>query len=98
MANVRETLIAAKALIDTPEKWVSLGERPVLGAVDEVCANTGEGDRDYSATRDALLAVIDGTLVRLSRLSFGQAMDLFDRAIAAHDLIGAGRSLELTRK
>lgn len=91
MSTLREDLIAAKALIDTPEKW-GKGEfepRPgcycAVGAIWKV--TDGEGTR-YVAPVFALWKVLPGDWTNAAgynddpETTHADIMALFDRAIA----------------
>jgi hypothetical protein len=83
--SVREDLIAAKALIDTPEKFGAM-EFGVLGALsDSLPEEEGVTDADlrFNAMRNALLVQRTGTLMGLNRQGHADIMALFDAAIAA---------------
>jgi hypothetical protein len=99
MKTVKENLIAAKALIDTPRKWAK-GDgyagpsKPCLCIISSV-AEVAEG-RDFCAATEALEAVLapvwgddDGLqLARFNdhpRTTLGDVDALFDRAITAQD-------------
>jgi len=81
-----ENLIAAKALLDTPEKWDSMG---IIGAINSVA---GSGSASYFDVRKALMKELDRGRAT-SLIMFNSArqtkhkdiMGLFDRAIAAQD-------------
>ncbi|WP_156458092.1 DUF6197 family protein [Devosia epidermidihirudinis] len=85
MATVRENLIAARALIDTPEKWrhgselATTRRRTILSALDEVTSD--------QATFEALTAQSPrGGLVFFNKApgtTHSDIMALFDRAIGA---------------
>jgi len=100
MATVKENLIAAKALIDTPEKW---GKGPngidpppcgkcVMNACNAAADRTAVEFELYGVLRDALL---DGDWHNQSLplaafndhpdTTHADIMALFDRAIAAQD-------------
>lgn len=97
MASVRENLIAAKALIDTPEKWGkgafisgSSGCLCVLGALG-VAARSDAYAWNYQDA-NALLSVLpfkassETSLAKFNddpRTTHADVMALFDRAIAA---------------
>lgn len=82
MGTVRENLIAAKALIDTPEKYDAEGIiTPLLSG--------GVSIAMFNQMRDALLRGTDGSTNRISvwvRDKYhADIMSLFDRAISAQD-------------
>lgn len=88
MTTVRENLIAARALIDTPDKWKMRGESLVT-ALRDLDAT------DYRAAREALALAAGlshhGQLtMRFFDLSHADIMALFNRAIAALPLNAEG--------
>ena len=100
MASVKENLIAAKALIDTPEKWAHFDkERRIAGgkclcAVDAVYAVCHD-DQVIDALNRAIPAdtplANPAGMIRAARYNdhpsttHADIMALFDRAIAAQD-------------
>lgn len=82
MPTVRENLIAARALIDTPEKYDSEG---ILKAL----LGNGVSIGMFNQMRDALLAVsgsdADRITVWVRDKYHADIMALFDRAIAAQE-------------
>jgi hypothetical protein len=80
--SVRENLIAARALIDTPEKYDD------KGILDALLGNGVSIDM-FNQMRDTLLAETNGDVERITVWVRGKyhsdIMDLFDRAIAAQD-------------
>lgn len=72
--SVRDDLIAARALIDTPEKFMGFSMSRTA-AVYEACATW----QDYMAADHAL------ALHRVGGTGHASVMDQFDRAIAAQD-------------
>jgi hypothetical protein len=91
--SLKSDLIAAKALIDTPEKWRkhSFGEGSgpfcAMGAARKVAGDIYEAR--FDAMRLALMAKLPWGYTSVSRWNdrkartHGQVMKLFDRAIAA---------------
>lgn len=94
MATVKDNLIAAKALIDSPEKW-GKGWPVAGGAMCIYMATTTstEETADCGEAEDALRSVCVERVGhdRLSHFNdapettHADVMDLFDRAIAAQD-------------
>ncbi len=95
MATVKENLIAAKALIDTPEKWIKGGLRSAdcfcaMGAVGHIRTKGGwisETD-EYQALADAVPDVFQRSVPNFNddaTTTHDDIMALFDRAIAAAD-------------
>lgn len=95
MASVKENLIAARALIDTPEKWAQ-GEDLAQGGLCAAlaCSAVSHGPtNDFDAMRSALIGVMPGSshsgpmkLVNFNDhpdTTHADVMALFDRAIAA---------------
>lgn len=98
MTSVKDNLLAARALIDTPEKWGkdqdgSLRGKSCVGiALGEV---TGNGMPEYDAVRKAIVAALPAHFASntLPIVFFNDHPDtthadilaLFDRAIAACD-------------
>lgn len=74
MASVKDSLIAAKALIDTPEKWDAKGKSSSRAIYDA----TG-GWEEYFAAEQAYAAI------RLRGVGYQNVLNTFDRAIAAQD-------------
>lgn len=97
MATVKENLIAAKALIDTPEKWAGAETGCWFGSILGSAAQTAEsGSAAYEAVKAALVRQMPHPYRLLATYydaitAFGDASDhadimaLFDRAIAAQD-------------
>lgn len=100
MATVKETLIAARALIDTPEKWIKSfysnhrGGFCALGAVTEVIDCPSAYRNCRSALQGALPVLPWITSREFGSVGFfndhrntthSDIMALFDRAIAAQD-------------
>jgi len=94
--TVLEDLIAAKALIYTPDKWIKgsfnfHGCRCAMGAMFSVLGSTGEWSQSredslLSAVTEALPENWGGNIVGFNDSSYtthADVMDLFDRAIAA---------------
>lgn len=93
MATVRENLIAARALIDTPEKWGKGDYQPrpgcfcSIGAIDAACGRMSEN----AEAIDALRAALPERFERDGVVAFNDddstehtdIMALFDRAIAS---------------
>lgn len=82
--TVRDDLIAARALIDTPEKFAAIGNDPsaLFEALHDVCPTEA---RFWSA-RETLLAVSNvRTLGSTANWPHADIMALFDRAIAAQE-------------
>ena len=86
--SVRESLIAARALIDTPEKWIKGSSRNgqggycALGAMDKIGPESG----CYLALRSALPSEEPGFVAAYNDLpttTHADILALFDRAIAA---------------
>lgn len=75
MATVKESLIAARALIDTPEKFVTCGRSKSAA----LCAVTKTWE-EYSAADQALAKH------QMRGTSHTDVMKQFDRAIAAQDV------------
>lgn len=86
--SVKENLIAAKALIDTPEKWKASSIVDAMARADE------SSGIDFRLMRNALydqLLPQDQTLTGFNRdHSHADIMALFDRAIAAQEERGNG--------
>lgn len=83
--SVKEDLIAAKALIDTPEKHRDR-QFGVLGALSDVLPEEDgvpDDDSRFDAMRAALLAHRGGNLVGINNERHADIMALFDRAIEA---------------
>lgn len=91
MATVKENLIAAKALIDAPEKWVKGMPQPdkkkfcAMAAIGAVC-------NEWSGPRGALLAALPDRFVGgvmdfndHPDTTHSDIMALFQRAIDAQD-------------
>lgn len=72
MASVRENLIAAKALIDTPEKWEAMGKSH-SAAIYHATSNF----EDFHHASEAYQSI------RLRGLGYSNVLATFDRAIAA---------------
>lgn len=100
MATVKKSLAAAKALIDTPEKWAQhsyqtgMGCMCVIGALAKALGHNPLNDTppDLGAPERALdkaaREVGFGNAVHLNddlRTTHADIMALFDRAIAAQD-------------
>lgn len=68
--KVRDNLIAARALIDTEEKWASIGKSH-SAAIYKVTQNWA----DYSAAEEAYAAI------RLRGVGYNNVLATFDRAI-----------------
>jgi hypothetical protein len=94
MGTVKENLIAARALIDTPEKWVQGafedgGGLCAIGACGVV--TTGDPQNWQPAERAALLAFVPAEVGSVmlyndaDTTTHADIMALFDRAIAAQD-------------
>lgn len=93
-ASLKDDLVAAKALIDTPEKWHQGSYRSRLGnafcAIGALTAATCDADR-VSAGRDALQGAMPPGMKGLPAGIYNDAkstthadiMALFDRAILA---------------
>lgn len=79
MATVKENLIAAKALIDTPEKFVALG-RSTLESINRV---TGRETLSNQACIKAMRGA--SGMVGTDWSCHREVMAHFDRAIAAQD-------------
>ncbi|HWU19350.1 MAG TPA: hypothetical protein VN155_16840 [Devosia sp.] len=99
MATVKENLIAAKALIDMPEKWIKGTFHAwmpsgtecfcLAGAVIEASSHDTDGLRE-AETISALVGALDGfdTVIGFNdaaATTHADIMALFDRAIAAQD-------------
>ena len=97
MGSVKENLIAARALIDTPEKWAK-GPHPdggrmcALRAVERACGLTyadgwrcPEGDALQSALEESGLGRVVGEYNDDRRTTHADIMALFSRAIAAQE-------------
>jgi hypothetical protein len=82
MATVRDNLVAAQALIATPERWAD------KSAVEACCDVARVAGIEPKALWDALDAQSD-KLSPLLCLPYADIMALFDRAIAAADLADA---------
>lgn len=78
--GLRDDLIAAKALIDTPEKWREVGT--VTGALNDAMRFD---DNAFIAARAFLRDLHGYLLTSDSFRSHAAVMALFDRAIAAAD-------------
>jgi hypothetical protein len=80
MPSVRENLIAARALIDTPEKWAVLS---ITGAMS-IAAPSPEA---HGAITDAMTTPFRllGYFERSRSTTHADMMALFDRAIAAQE-------------
>jgi hypothetical protein len=96
MSTVKENLIAAKALIDTPEKWIkgSFHKAGCFCAVGALgMASNGNPENWGYDEREALLRALPVDAVAYSVALFNDDPDtthadimaLFDRAIAAQD-------------
>lgn len=97
MASVKENLIAAKTLIDTPEKWTKGGWRRsgcycAIGALLEVKGLqgiSGFAEAEEEQLRAALPEPFWGDVVENfnddPNTTHEMIMQLFDRAIAAQD-------------
>ena len=96
MATVRDNLIAARALIDTPEKWGKEDYEPrpgcfcIFGAIAKVkgveASPIVEGGPENEFLEEALPDDFDGGVVAFNDDPFTKHADimaLFDRAIAA---------------
>jgi len=94
MSTVRENLIAARALIDTPEKWGKGSYEPshgcycALGAIDAV-EKTHGGFYASEATANALRSAIGNECFSIvdfndaEETTHADILALFDRAIEA---------------
>lgn len=76
MASLKENLIAARALIDTPEKWVA------AGSVQDLMFRV-TGIPDGGTAFRALVDQCGKGERRPEMIGFDRIMALFDRAIAA---------------
>lgn len=95
MATVKENLIAAKALIDTPEKWIKgdyekRGCFCAFGAISKVLGvdpSVGEYSPAAMALRHALEQInpTENVIGFNDSREHGDVMALFERAIAAQD-------------
>lgn len=92
MSTVRDNLIAARALIDTPEKWLQgwfEGPNGTMDASEAVCRASGEdiGGDAYEAMCLVLPDGIDilSTFNDDPDTTHADIMALFDRAIAAQE-------------
>lgn len=96
MASVKENLIAARALIDTPEKWGKGSFRAVDGCLCAVgalgVATTGNAHdwsaSAYNALYDALPETAYAGVPSYNdnpNTTHAEIMALFDRAIAAQE-------------
>ncbi len=92
MATVRENLIAAKALIDTPEKWGKGAYEPspgcfcILGALFEASGRQTAYGAPYDAIERQLPWGNKSGIVKFNdapETTHADIMALFDRAIAA---------------
>lgn len=72
--TVKENLIAAKALIDTPEKWEKIGK-----SQSAAIYNVTQTWEDYEAARAAYDAI------RLRGIGYENVIATFNRAITAQD-------------
>lgn len=84
MSSVKENLIAARALIDTPEKWKMRGESVV--AVFRDLDEREYGDCRASLTVAAGLKYQNQLVPHLFNTTHPMVMALFDRAIAAAEV------------
>lgn len=80
--TLRDDLIAARALIDTEEKFARIH---VIDALDQSLPDpaTQSVEDRYAAMLDALRAQHGGNLIGLGREPHADVLALFDRAIAA---------------
>lgn len=87
MATVKENLIAAKALIDTPEKWIKgeLSKNGCYCALGAVQRASNYNVRTKDALYDALPDVGIMTFNDDPNTTHSDIMALFDRAIAAEE-------------
>lgn len=92
MNTVKDNLIAARALIDTPEKWVKgsyMSSEGCFCALGSIRAVVGDGDGDWTPEAKSLKDALpdDFTMVHTfnddSSTAHKDILDLFDRAIAA---------------
>ena len=90
-SQLKQDLIAARALIETPEKWMKGpwpedGRMCVLRAVEKVCG-LAYGEGPYSpvgkALQDQLGVDAIGPYNDLPTTTHADVLSLFDRAIAA---------------
>lgn len=85
--SVADDLRAARALIDTPEKFGAM-EFGVLGALsDSLPEEEGvtSSDPRYEAMRAALMGPSRTNLIGINREPHADVLALFDRAIAASE-------------
>lgn len=77
--SLRDDLIAARALIDTPEKAQSKEPAPLFEAAHEAC----ETEARFWAVRNALLSASNArSLQSVTDWPHADILALFDRAIA----------------
>lgn len=77
MMTVKDDLIAAKALIDTPEKWAS------IASVREVCNSACIGEFSHIRASAAFGAFLAQPGTGRGIITLPEILDRFDRAIEA---------------
>lgn len=88
--TVKENLIAAKALIDTPEKWGKYGWAPKGG--DCLCALgaavvAANGDRNFDFAWTPAVLAVEARLKAVLPPEHGNVADFNDHNDTTHDMV-----------